>query len=252
MQATTRTVIGPGPSGRPVLHRLRASPPLGVRLAAGDLYLLGTAAGPLGGDRLRLELVVRSGIDLTVRSVAASVALRGDGTPSSHHVTARVEPGATLRWLPEPLVAAAGCDHHSTASVELQGDAGLVWRDELVLGRAGEQPGGCTSGLRVTVDGRAVLHHAIGTHTPGWDGPAVLGDARAAGHIAFVGPPARHPPPAPAGPWAALSTLDHGVRLAVALADDHVALRRSWEPLQHVLVDGVPGADSEVPARLTP
>ena len=58
------------------------------------MHLVGGAAGPLGGDRLRLEIEVGAGALLDVRSVAASLALPGAGGAQSRlEVTARVEVG---------------------------------------------------------------------------------------------------------------------------------------------------------------
>jgi urease accessory protein len=230
VDAHARIVVEPSAADGGVRATTLHTPaPLGARMAGGALQLLGTAAGPLGGDRLRLTLHVRTGAHLTVRAVAATVAQRGDGTPSTHHVEVRVDAGASLRWLVEPLVAAADCDHRASATVALAGDALLLWREELVLGRSGEEPGCCTTTLRITRDGAPLLHHELTTARPGWRSPAVLGDARAVGQVAAVGVALRAPEAPPAsvegGGRHALLDLGAGVRLAVALAADHAALR---------------------------
>ena len=89
-----------------------------MTLAGGDLYLMGTAGGPHGGDDLSTEVVVAPGTELTVRSVAATVALPGDGSRSQHRMRVDVGEGATLRWMPEPLVAAAGCHHREFSGAQ--------------------------------------------------------------------------------------------------------------------------------------
>jgi urease accessory protein len=229
MRAAARIVVDAAPDGRVRVRELRTPAPLGARLAGGELYLLGTAAGPLGGDRLHLEVVVTSGASLTVRSVAAALAQRGDGTRSTHHVEVTVEDGAHLDWLVEPLIAAAGCDHRATATVHLGRGGSVAWRDELVLGRSGEGPGRCVSGVRILRDGVPVLHHELSTAAAGWEGPAVTAGAKVVGQVAVVGRPAA--PTRTPGPRAAWLHLADDVGLAVALADDHATLLRDLDVL---------------------
>jgi urease accessory protein len=224
MDASARIVVAADPEGRPVVRQLVTPVPLGARLSGGALYLLGTAAGPLGGDRLELTLRVAAGASLTVRSAGASLAQRGDGTPSIHAVTVDVEDGAHLVWDVEPLIAAAGCDHRTTATVRLGAGASLVWRDEVVLGRSGESPGRCRSALRIERAGAPVLDHELSTTVAGWDGPAVTAGAKVVGHLAVVGRPVAAT--SVTGPRAGWLQLAADVGLAVALADDHATLRR--------------------------
>lgn len=183
-----------------------------LRPTADGLHLVGGAAGPLGGDDLSLDLEVGSGAALVVRTVAASVALRGSpdqrasrqGSSELRHVdaiseqchsrftvSARLGPGASLRWLPEPGVAAAGCWHVSLSRLDLAASATAVWRDEVVMGRHGEQPGAWSSSLSADLAGNPLLRHclSVGPGSPAWDGPAVVGRARAVGSILVVGSP---------------------------------------------------------------
>jgi len=98
-----------------------------------EVHLVGGAAGPIGGDRLRLDVLVEAGAELTVRSVAATLALPGrDGALSRLEVHARVEAGGRLTWLPEPLIAAARCRHETLSTVELA--AGMVRRTHVSVG----------------------------------------------------------------------------------------------------------------------
>jgi urease accessory protein len=224
VDAAARIVVGSAPGGRLVVRELVTPAPLGARMAGGALYLLGTAAGPLGGDRLRLTLTVEPGTRLTVRSVAASLAQRGDGSGSEHQVTVHLGAGAHLDWAVEPLIAAAGCDHRATAVVTLADGASVAWRDELVLGRSGERPGRCTSAVRILRAGVPVLHHELSTARAGWDGPAVTAGARVVGQLAVVGRAAA--PTLVRGPRSAWLRLADDIGLSVALADDHATLLR--------------------------
>lgn len=218
-------VIGPGGGGRPRLEGLRTVAPLGVRLAAGEVHLLGTAGGPLGGDDLTLRVRVLAGTDVTVRSVAATVALPGDGTPSRQRFEVVVEEGARLVWLPEPLVAAAGCDHHVRADVDLAADADLVWLDEVVLGRSGEPAGRLSTTLRVVRQGVPLVHHTLSTSAEGWTGPSVTAGAKVAAFTVHIGLPAADMP-ARQGPTHTSTRLAPDVVLTTALADDHATARR--------------------------
>jgi urease accessory protein len=232
MRATAR-LVAEVRHGRTRLVVVRSAPPLLLRrtLGAGDgteVHLVGGAAGPLGGDRLRLEVEVEPGADLCLRTVAASVALPGpDGSPSQMDVVAAVATGGRLAWLPEPLVAATGCRHAATGRVTLADGARLTWRDELVCGRYGEQPGDARVALAVTYGGRPLYQQelAVGPAAPGWDGPAVLDGARATGSMLWVGSGAV--PPVVLGPTVALMPLATGPAvLATATAPDAAALRR--------------------------
>lgn len=175
--------------GRSRLAGIRSCAPLSLRETPDGVYLVGGAAGPLGGDDLLLELEVRPGATVTVRSSAASLALPGDGSGSTMVVEARVAAGGTLHWLPEPVIAGAGCRHRIVNRLTLETGALVTWREELVLGRVGEDPGSVSNRMDVTLDGRPILRNDIrvGPWAPGWDGPAVAGPARAVGSLLLVG-----------------------------------------------------------------
>jgi urease accessory protein len=182
------------------LTTVHGEPPLLLRRTgtASDgavvVHLVGGAAGPLAGDRLTLSVEVGAGARVEVRSVAATIALPGRTDDwSTLMVTARVHEGATLRWLPEPLIAAKGCRHISRAEIELAETAQLMWRDELVCGRHDERPGDLRSELHVRYAGRPLLAHdlAVGPEAKGWAGPAVLGPAKSTSSLLTVNLP--HP-----------------------------------------------------------
>jgi urease accessory protein len=196
VRACVRAEAGPG--GATVLPELSSSGPLALRRTgptggpegAATVHLVGAAAGPLGGDRWRLEVSVGAGAVLHVRSAAASVALPGpDGAASRYDVVVAVAPGGVLDWAPEPLVAAAGARHVTHARVVLAEGAGLRWREELACGRHGEATGSARTVLAVSYGPRPLLAHdlAVGPAAAGWDSPAVLGDARAVGTLLLAG-----------------------------------------------------------------
>jgi urease accessory protein len=195
--------------------------------------MLGTAAGPLAGDRLALRIEVRAGASLTMRSVAASVALGGAGDDHSElSVEVDVGAGATLRWLPEPTIATGGCHHRARASIRLADGARLVWREELILGRHGEGPGRLASRLDIEADGVPTVRQElrVGAGAPGYRGGAVVGGAEALGVVVVVGPGGRQnavpPPDASLGAEVAVLALAGGGVMVSAVAPDAPELRR--------------------------
>lgn len=229
------------PAGHEPLHRwnLTSTSPARVALVAG-------AAGPLGGDELHLDVEVATGAALVLRSIAATLVLPGPHRRrSTTQITIRVAADATLVWLPQPTIAARGCDHHAATRISLEPRARLLLREELVLGRHGEQPGAVHQRLRVCVGDRP-LHDQelrIGPDAIGWDGPAVLGDRRAMGSLLVVDPDWAAPDQT--GPdalrravitdtvdtdagvaRAARLPLDGPAMLVTAVAPDALALRR--------------------------
>ncbi|BAL91481.1 putative urease accessory protein [Actinoplanes missouriensis 431] len=198
MRAEARVVACSDGSGGTRLDVLRGESPLllrrtGPRAGAGvTVHLVGGAAGPLRGDELRLEIEVGPGAWLEFRSVAASLALPGRSfLPASRlTVTATVAPGGTLRYLPEPLIAAAGCDHVAITRVDVAEGGSLLWRDDLVCGRHREESGDVRAGMTVRYGGTTVYRHelSVGPGAPGWAGAAVLGEGRAIGTVVAVGP----------------------------------------------------------------
>lgn len=214
------------------LTRVRSEPPLVLRATAEAVYLVGGAGGPLGGDDLSVEVEVGPGAELTVRTAAASVALPGE-SESYVRVTARVAAGGRLWWLPEQVVAAAGCRHRMETTVTIAAGAMLVWREEIVLGRHGETPGSVRTRFRVDAGSAPLLRHelALGPDHPAAGGPAVVGAARAVGSVLLLDPAwgDRLPAAQTLGPTAAVMALAGPGVHVVALAEDAIGLRRSLD-----------------------
>lgn len=230
LAACAEIVAVAGPGGTIRLPVLRSQVPLVLRRTPEAVYLVGGAAGPLGGDRLDLRIEVRAGATLRLRTAAASVALPGlDPVESVLAVTAAVEPGARLEYLPEPVVVADGARHATDIRVTLAEGAALVLREELILGRYGERGGAYRGSLQAEYAGRPLLRQCLevnGTREDGL-GPAVLSGHRAVGSLLCAGPDAlKRVPAASACPDVAVMSLAGPGVLVTALADDAVALRR--------------------------
>ncbi|GIJ47775.1 urease accessory protein UreD [Virgisporangium aliadipatigenens] len=224
MRAHALIVAEADPAGRTRLVDVRGEVPLlprrtGSRADGGAVvHLVGGAAGPLGGDELTFHLEVGEGASLEVRSVAATIVYPGNGT-SRLAVTANVATGGTLHWLPEPLIATAGCVHIGTSTVDIADGGRVRWRDELVCGRHGEDPGDARLGLSVRYGGKPLLEHefAVGPSAPGWSAAAVLGGAGAIGSLLEVDPDLKPEDPRVLGPASAVLPLAGPGRLTLSL-----------------------------------
>lgn len=227
-------VVAEAAGGSTRLRTLRSDPPVALRATAGAVYLAASAAGPLGGDEVHVDVSVGAGALLEVRSVAATVVLPGPTPGSSSTVTvAGVGAGGGLRWLPEPTVAVRGCDHRCVARVALAATSSLLWRDELVLGRHGETGGSVLQRLEVDRGGRPLLRteHALGPRWPGSTGPAGTGGQRAVGTLLAVGAGSRClriPPPA-AGVRVARAELATDAVVVSAVAGTARAVRAALD-----------------------
>lgn len=220
------------------LTHLRSEAPILLRATPQGLYLVGGAAGPLGGDDARLRIEVGPRARLNVHSTAATVALPGRrGQASALQIEVTLAEEAELRWLTEPTILARGCRHRIHAKLDTDETALLIWREELILGRHGERPGSASSRMDCTAGGTPVYRNAqvVGQESPGWNGPAVFGDGKAAGNLLVVDPRmATSPvPPAILGDTAAIMPLAGPAAIATALAGDSITLRHNLDEALH-------------------
>ena len=160
---STIDIVAECRAGATAVTTIRGGGPFAGRLTApGVVHLIGTAAGPLGGDEAVIRIIVKAGACLTVRSAAATIVLPGQHQPDSVlRIEGRVEADGQLDLALEPTVVCAGAVHHSELRIELSGDAQVTVAEDVVLGRSGE-PGGDWSGRTwLTRDGRPILRHLI-------------------------------------------------------------------------------------------
>ncbi|WP_189184641.1 urease accessory protein UreD [Streptomyces albiflavescens] len=237
VRATARISARDDGRGGTSLPVLEGNGPLALRRTRADgtearVLLVGAMSGPLGGDHFTVETEVGEGARLHVGSAAATIALPGQNKGEAHYgVRLHVADGGELRWLPEQLISAGGSDLYVSSRIELDEGARLVFREEQVLGRVGEEPGRLTSRLAVRLGGRPLLDQelACGPGAPGgWDGPAVLAGLRALGQLVVVRPEfeTELPQARLLGEYAALTPLAGPAVLVTALASDGLRLRR--------------------------
>jgi urease accessory protein len=185
--ARALAVVAPGG----VLREVRSEPPLTLRRVHAEtasscaLCLVGSAAGPLGGDELALRVDVLSDARATVRATGAQLAQGRDGSMPSRVCTELViGERASLAGDTGPLVVAAGAATRVDVSVTMADTAHVEWKELLVLGRSGEAAGRAWLRWDVTRSGRPVLRQSLDlTRSPDMllAGHRVLGSCLLAG-----------------------------------------------------------------------
>lgn len=131
------------------------------RLSSADtVHLVSTAATPLGGDVIEMRIVVEPGARLLVRSVAATVALPGRHTPTSHSVWS-CDVGGVLDVDLEPTVVAGTSRHISSVTVNVGEGGGVRWRERVQIGRSDERDGFWSGTMRADIDGSPLLRHRV-------------------------------------------------------------------------------------------
>lgn len=232
------SIVADARDGVTLLVALRSEAPLVVRQTEDAVYLVGAAAGPLGGDELSVDVRVGAGATLIVRSAAATLAHPGrHGERSVLHTTLDVGDGASLVFRPEPLISVRGSDHTACTEVRAHGRASVRLHEDVVLGRHDEPGGRVRTRLRVVLDGESVLVHEldVGGDAPGWASGAVIGDARVVTSTLVIGADAPDEPRVfvdrAAGSAAAWLPMRHGVAMRQALGPTLAAARRAAEAI---------------------
>jgi urease accessory protein len=224
VRACAELTVDPGPEAARL--RWRCAPPVVVcPTGPHRVHLVQAAGGPLGGDDLALDVDLRAGSSLQLRSVAAMVVQAGHPPAAARWtVAATLAAGAVLDWRPEPTVVCDGAELHSSMTVALQRGARAMLREVVVLGRAGQRGGRCRGALTVDYDGVPLLAHTLllDGADPALAGPAGTGGARVVGMLTVVGAGTGGPPQdageQPGLRWAC-SALDGPGWLLLALGD---------------------------------
>jgi urease accessory protein len=232
--------------------RWRAEAPVVLRRTGpARVHLVQAAGGPLGGDQLELRIRLAAGTELTVATAAATVAQPGrpGSGPASWTVTAELDEGARLHWLPEPTVVCDGAELHATFRLTLAEGAAAVVREQVQLGRHGQRGGRYRGVLAADYAGAALVRHTtlLDGADPALTGPAGTGGQRLVGTVLGAGAAVSALPGAasglsggplaaalasgpPVGECAGLRWARHELAgpgwLLVALGSDPVALSR--------------------------
>jgi urease accessory protein len=232
MKAHTCAVIEAG--GR--LTHVSCQAPLTLRQVRSDdsdvcaLCLVGTAAGPLAGDDLTLELILRTGAQATLQAAGAGLA-QGTGGTRTMRTTVGLHAGAQLVARAAPLIVARGGRIDVAVSIDLAADAAIDWQELIVLGRTGEAPGAATVRWDVIRAGRPVLRQYVDLADPvlaNWRG--MVNGARVLA-TRLVVDPSQAARTVVHSPLAVTARLDEHSSLTTVLGDDaaavHALLRRT-------------------------
>lgn len=169
---------------------VRSEPPLALRRSGSRVLLVSSAAAPVGGDDLSLDIDVGPGADADIGTVAATMIWPSNPPRLSVMTTSvRVAAGAHLEWRPCPMVSVAGSDHLASTWVTLAADATCVIVEEVALGRHGQPSGDLELRLRVERAGRPLVHHVerFGPGVPGAGSVVSVGAARHVLQAVLVG-----------------------------------------------------------------
>lgn len=163
MITDARAVVSPG-----VLSELVSRPPLTLRQVRARpgtvaVCVVGSAAGPLAGDELRLTVEVDEQARAELVAAGANIA---QGGASRMTTAVRLGAGAHLDADPGPLIVSAGARVDVELSIEVEATSALVWRELVVLGRTGEPAGLATVRWDVTRGGAAVLRQFVDLADP--------------------------------------------------------------------------------------
>lgn len=124
------------------------------------VHLVSAAATPLGGDTIRVRVVVEPGAVLRVRSTAATMAMPGTVTMESR-ASWDLEVQGVLDLDPQPTIV-AGRARHVTSTRLSVGDAGSVrLRERVQIGRTGERQGFWSGSVHADLDGAPLLRHRV-------------------------------------------------------------------------------------------
>ncbi|MDT2008169.1 urease accessory protein UreD [Rhodococcus opacus] len=143
--------------------RIAAVGGLAARITGRDtVHVIGTAATPLGGDHWDITVRVLSGARLTLRSVAASLALPGRGCAlSTAHWSVEVGDDASLDCALEPTVIAGGAEHRVETAVALAESSAVLLRERVQIGRSGEESGRWVGIMNADLGALPLLRHQL-------------------------------------------------------------------------------------------
>lgn len=169
---------GPGGPGRghTVVSSIRGGHHFAAReTGPGVVHLVGTAAGPLGGDDVTIEVRLGPGAELAVRSAGATIVQPGNQVPGSRlRLLLTVGDGAHLDVGTEPTVVIHRAEHEAEAVLELAGSGQVRLLEQVLLGRSNEPGGRWVGRTRLTRDGVPELRHTLRSELVAGDGTRVI------------------------------------------------------------------------------
>lgn len=232
MKATARIGVAHH-HGLDVVVDRYAETPFAIRCCGDRTLLASTAAAPLGGDELTLDIGVGQNATASIGSVAAMMIWPGHAAaPSSMSTHATIADGGHLDHAPEPSITVDRSHHQAATRVDLADTATCRFVEEYSLGRCGEAPGRLDASLRVTRGGVPLIHHdeSFGAGAVGSDNAVGSGAGRHIISMVLVG--IDQP-----GPATIVSRLGAAARLPVACDACLILAVGSDRPTTQAFVD---------------
>jgi urease accessory protein len=106
------------PEGPRICHHVLVHPPGGI----------------VGGDVLNVRATLQAGSHALITTPGATRFYRSAGASAEQHVSARLEDGARLEWLPLETIAHSGCHASNRLRFELAPGAEMIGWEVLALG----------------------------------------------------------------------------------------------------------------------
>jgi len=132
----------------------------GRRTHADTVHLVSAAATPLGGDTIRVRVIVEPGAVLRLRSAAATMAMPGTATMESR-ASWELEVEGLLDLDPQPTIVAGRARHVTSTRLAVGGRGSVRLRERVQIGRAGEREGFWSGSVHADVDGAPLLRHRV-------------------------------------------------------------------------------------------
>ncbi len=180
--------------GQTILSDLRSEPPISLRPTRRGVAVVGSAAGPVGGDDAALVIEVGAHASLCMEPIAATMLFPGRcGEGSRQNIRIQVGESGHLQWCGQPMLSVIGSRHVQRVQIDLAATATLDYLDWIVMGRSSEAGGRLDTELRVVREDSVILHQrqVYDAFEPGWATSAGLGRYDEVKQHLRVGPVAR-------------------------------------------------------------
>jgi urease accessory protein len=143
------------------LPRLKWQGGIQARCTSADtVHLVSAAAVPLGGDTIDIQVIVDKGARLRLRSAAATVALPGVETDTSHACW-EIDVAGELDVDLQPTVVAAAARHVSAVTMRLHEDGQIRFRERVQIGRCNEDRGFWSGTMHADRHAQPMLRHRV-------------------------------------------------------------------------------------------
>ncbi len=150
--------------------------------------LLGVHMPLLGGDRAEINVRIGSGVVLDMLEPSGMVAYNAYGKRAEYHLNITLEDEATLIWQGAEFVAAEGANPWRTVSITLGEKARLLFKEEIVLGRSGEQEIHLNNRLRaVDAQGKECLVEELAVTPKTRKLPGIIGSSKVVNTVLALG-----------------------------------------------------------------